>query len=155
MDLEKAERNQRSNCQHLLDHQKSKIIPEKKKKNTYFCFTDYAKAFDCVDHNKMWKILQKMEIPDRLTCLLKNLYAGQEATVRTAHGTTDWFQIRKEYIVMPDVQIPEQEEIRPPRQCNSQKGKFIADSSQGSCRIQHSGAGSESPKLKLLHKFIG
>ena len=71
------------------------------RKNTYFCFTDYAKAFDCVDHNKMWKILQKMGIPDHLTCLLKNLYAGQEATVRTAHGTTDWFQIRKEYIVMP------------------------------------------------------
>ena len=64
-------------------------------KNTYFCFIDYAKAFDCVDHNKLWKILQEMGIPDHLTCLLRNLYAGQEATVRTGHGTTDWFQIRK------------------------------------------------------------
>ena len=66
-------------------------------KNIYFFFIDYAKAFDCVDHNKLWKILQEMEIPDHLTCLLKNLYAGQEATanVRTGHGTTDWFQIVK------------------------------------------------------------
>ena len=58
-------------------------------KNIYFCFIDYAKAFDCVDHNKLWEILQEMEIPDHLTCLLRNLYAGQEATVRTGHGTTD------------------------------------------------------------------
>ena len=58
-------------------------------KNIYFCFTEYAKAFDGVDHNKLWKILQEMGIPDRLTCLLRNLYAGQEATVRTGHGTTD------------------------------------------------------------------
>ena len=64
-------------------------------KNIYFCFIDYAKAFDCVDHNKLWKILQEMGIPDHLTCLLRNLYAGQEATARTGHGTTDWFQIRK------------------------------------------------------------
>uniref|UniRef100_A0A8B9X2J6 Reverse transcriptase domain-containing protein n=1 Tax=Bos mutus grunniens TaxID=30521 RepID=A0A8B9X2J6_BOSMU len=64
-------------------------------KNIYFCFIDYAKAFDCVDHNKLWKILKEMGIPDHLTCLLRNLYAGQEATVRTGHGTTDWFQIRK------------------------------------------------------------
>ena len=63
-------------------------------KNIYFCFIDYAKAFDCVDHNKLWKILQEMGIPDHLTCLLRNLYARQEATVRTGHGT-DWFQIRK------------------------------------------------------------
>ena len=61
----------------------------------YFCFIDYAKAFDCVDHNKLWKILIGMGIPDHLTCLLRNLYAGQEATVRTGHGTTDWFQIGK------------------------------------------------------------
>ena len=61
-------------------------------KNIYFCFIDYAKGFDCVDHNKLWKILQEMGIPDHLTCLLKNLYAGQEAIVRTGHGTTDWFQ---------------------------------------------------------------
>ena len=64
-------------------------------KNIYFCFIDYAKAFDCVDHNKRWKILKEMGIPDQLTCLLRNLYAGQEATVRTGHGTTDWFQIGK------------------------------------------------------------
>ena len=64
-------------------------------KNIYFCFIDYAKAFDCVDHNKLWKILKEMGIPDYLTCLLRNLYAGQEATVRTGHGTTDWFQIGK------------------------------------------------------------
>ena len=61
-------------------------------KNTHFCFLDYAKAFDCVDHNKLWKILKEMGIPDHMTCLLRNLYAGQEATVRTGHGTTDWFQ---------------------------------------------------------------
>ena len=64
-------------------------------KNIYFCFIDYAKAFDCVDHNKLWKILQQMGIPDHPTYLLRNLYAGQEATVRTGHGTTDWFQIGK------------------------------------------------------------
>ena len=64
-------------------------------KNIYFCFIDYAKAFDYVDHNKLWKILIEMGIPDHLTCFLKNLYAGQEATVRTGHGTTDWFQIGK------------------------------------------------------------
>ena len=64
-------------------------------KNIYFCFIGYAKAFDCVDHNKLWKILKEMEIPDHLTCLLRNLYAGQEAIVRTGHGTTDWFQIGK------------------------------------------------------------
>ena len=64
-------------------------------KNIYFCFIDYAKAFDCMDHNKLWKIIQEMGIPDHLTCLLRNLHAGQEATVRTGHGTTDWFQIVK------------------------------------------------------------
>ena len=67
-------------------------------KNIYFCFIDYAKAFDCVDHNKLWKILKDVGIPDHLTCLLRNLYAGQEATVRTGHGTTDWFQTGKEYV---------------------------------------------------------
>ena len=74
-------------------------------KNIYFCFIDYAKAFDCMDHNKLWKILKDMGIPDHLTCLLRNLYAGQEATVRTGHETTDWFQIRKgvyqSYILSP------------------------------------------------------
>ena len=64
-------------------------------KNFYFCFIDYAKAFDCVDHNKLQKILKEIGIPDHLTCLLRHLYAGQEAIVRTGHGTTDWFQIRK------------------------------------------------------------
>ena len=64
-------------------------------KNIYFCFIDYAKAFDCVDHNKLWKILKEMGIPDHLISLLRNLYAGQEATVRTAHGKTAWFQIGK------------------------------------------------------------
>ena len=64
-------------------------------KNIYFCFIDYAKAFDCVDHNKLWKILKKMGIPDHLNCLLRNLYTGQEATVRTGHETTDWLQIGK------------------------------------------------------------
>ena len=63
--------------------------------NIYFCFVDYAKAFDCVDHNKLWKIFQEMGIPDHLTRFLRNLYAGQEATVRTGQGTTDWFQIGK------------------------------------------------------------
>ena len=84
------QRNQRSNCQHLLDHQKKQEFQE----NIYFSFIDYAKAFDCVDHNKLWKIPIEMGIPDHLTCLLRNLYAGQEATVRTGHGT-DWFQIGK------------------------------------------------------------
>ena len=68
---------------------------ESSRKSIYFCFIDYAKAFDCMDHNKLWKILKEMGILDHLTCLLRNLYAGQEATVRTGHGTTDWFQIGK------------------------------------------------------------
>ena len=68
-----------------------KRVPER----IYFCFIDYFKAFDCVDHNKLWKILKEMRIPDHLTCLLRNLYAGQEVTVSTGHGNTHWFQIRK------------------------------------------------------------
>ena len=68
---------------------------ESSRKISYFCFIDYAKAFDCVDHNKLWEILKEMGIPDHLTCLLRNLYVGQEATVRTGHGTTHWFQIGK------------------------------------------------------------
>ena len=68
---------------------------EFQKKNIYFCFTDYTKAFDFVNHNEIWKILNEMEIPDHLMCLLRNLYAGQEATVRTGHGTADWFKIGK------------------------------------------------------------
>ena len=74
-------------------------------KNIYFCVIDYAKTFDCVDHNKLWKILKEMGMPDHLTCLLRNLYAGQEATVRTGHKTMDWFQIwkgvRQGYILSP------------------------------------------------------
>ena len=68
---------------------------ENSRKTSIWCFIDYAKAFDCVDHNKLWKILREMGIPDHLTCLLRNLYEGQEATVRTGHGTTDWFPIGK------------------------------------------------------------
>ena len=74
-------------------------------KNICFCFIDYTKAFDCVDHNKLWKILPEMGIPDCLTCLLRHLYTGQEATVKTGHGTTDWFQVGKgvhqDYILSP------------------------------------------------------
>ena len=73
-----------------MDHWKSKSS-----RKIYFCFIDYAKAFGCVDHNKLWKILKEMGIPDHLTCLLRNLYDGQKATVRTGYGTTDWFQIGK------------------------------------------------------------
>ena len=71
---------------------------ESSRKNIYFCFPDYAKAFHCLDPNKLWKILKQVGIPDHFTCLLRNLYAGQEATVSTGHGTTDWFQIGKEYV---------------------------------------------------------
>ena len=88
----KAEIHQIANIHWIIE--KARELQRK----IYFCFMDYAKACDCVDHNKLWKILQKMEIPDCLTCLLINLYAGQETTIRTGHGTTDWFQIGKEYI---------------------------------------------------------
>ena len=86
LDLEKAEEPEII-CQNPLDHRKGKRIPEK----IYFCFIDYAKAFNCVDHNKLWKILQEMGIPDHLTCFLRNMYAGEEATVRTRHRTMVWF----------------------------------------------------------------
>ena len=89
--ISKTETTSVGSSKHLLDHSKNKRVSEK----TYFCFTDYAKAFDSVDHSKLSKILQELGIPDQLTCLLRNLYAGQEATVRTGHGTTDWFQIGK------------------------------------------------------------
>ena len=84
-------------CQRMLKLLHKWIIEKAREfqKNIYFCFIDYAKAFDCVDHNKLWKTLKEMRIPDHLTWLLRNLYAGQEATVRTGHGTTDWFQIGK------------------------------------------------------------
>ena len=84
------QRNQRLNCQHSLDHRKREF-----QKNIQFCFIEQTKAFDCVDHNKLWKILKQMRILDHLSCPLRNLYAGQEATVRTRHGTTDWFQMGK------------------------------------------------------------
>ena len=91
LDLEKARgsRDQISNICWIIE--KAREF----QKNICFCFIDYAKAFDCVDHNKLWKILKEMGIPDHLICLLRNLYAGQEAIVRTGHGKTDWFQIRK------------------------------------------------------------
>ena len=90
LDLEKAEEPEIKFPTSIGSSKKQEF-----QKNIYFCFIDYAKAFDFVDHNKLWKILQEMGIPDHLTGLLRNLYAGQEATVRTSHGTTDWFQIRK------------------------------------------------------------
>ena len=82
-------RNQIANIHWII--KKAKEFQE----NIYFCFIDYAKAFDCVNHKKLWKILKEMRLPDHLTCFLRNLYAGQEATVRTGYGTTDWFHIRK------------------------------------------------------------
>ena len=92
LDLENAEEPETKSAANI------RWIMEKSRefqKNIYFCFIDYAKAFDCVDHNKLWKILQEIAIPDHLTCLLRNLYAVHEATVRSGHGTTDWFQIGK------------------------------------------------------------
>ena len=83
----RGNRDQIANIRWIIE--KAREFP----KNIYFCFIDYVKALDCVDHNKLWKILKEMGIPDHLICLLRNLYAGQEATVRTGHGTTDWFQI--------------------------------------------------------------
>ena len=101
LDLEKAEEPEIKLPTSIGSSKKQES--SRKKKN--FCFTDYAKAFDCVDHNKLWKILKEMQIPDHLTCLLRNLYAGQEAIIRTGHGTTDWFQIgkvvRQGYILSP------------------------------------------------------
>ena len=91
LDLEKAEEPEIK----LPTFTGSSKKQESSRKNIYFCFMDYAIAFDCVDHNKLWKILKEMGIPDHLTHLLRNLYAGQEATIRTGHGTTAWFQIRK------------------------------------------------------------
>ena len=88
LDLEKAEEPEIK-----LPTSVGPLKKQEFQKNIYFCLIDYAKAFDCVDHNKLWKILKDMGIPDHLTCLLRNLHAGQEATVRTGHGTTDWFQI--------------------------------------------------------------
>ena len=87
--LEKAEEPEIKLPTSMGSWNKQESSRKKKKKNIYFCFTDYAKAFDCVDHNKLWKILKEMGLPDHFTCLLKNLYAGEEVTVRTGHGTTD------------------------------------------------------------------
>ena len=89
----KGRGTQKSNCQHTLDHRKCKRIPKKiKQSNIYFCVIDYAKAFECVDHNKLWKILKEMGEPDHVTCLLRNLYAGKKERVRTRHGKMDWFK---------------------------------------------------------------
>ena len=90
LDLEKAEEPEIK-----LPTSAGSSKKQESSRKTYFCFIDYVEAFDCVDHNKLWKILQEMGKPGHLTCLLRNLYAGQEATVRTGHGTTDWFQIGK------------------------------------------------------------
>ena len=97
LDLEKAEEPKIIASIHWVDR-KSIEKTRESQKNIYFCFTDYGKIFDCVDHNKLWKILKEKGIQDHLTCLLQNLYASQEATVGTRHGTMDWFQIGKEYI---------------------------------------------------------
>ena len=92
LDLEKAEEPEIKLPTSIGSSKKQEF-----QKNIYFCFIDYTKAFDCVDHNKLWKILQEMGIPDHLTCLLRNLHAGQEATVRKGHGTTHWFKLGKAY----------------------------------------------------------
>ena len=84
--FQRGREKERSNCHNSLDHEEIKGVPEK---NIYFCFIDYVKAFDCMDHKKLWKILKMMGIPDHRNFFLKNLYGGQEATVRTGHGTTD------------------------------------------------------------------
>ena len=91
LDLEKAEEPEIK----LPTSVRSQKKQQSSRKNIYFCFIDYAKSFDCVDHHKLWKILKEMEIPDYLACFLRSLYAGQEAADRTGHGTTDCFQIRK------------------------------------------------------------
>ena len=100
LDLEKAEEPEIK-----LPASVGSLKKQEFQKNIYFCFVDYAKAFDCVDRNKLWKILQEMGIPDHLIWLLRNLYAGQETTIRTGHGTRDWFQIgkgvRQGYILSP------------------------------------------------------
>ena len=100
LDFEKAEE-----LEIKLPASVGSLTKQEFQKNIYFCFIDCTKAFDSVDHNKLWKILKQMEIPDHLTCLLRNLYAGQEATIRTEHETTDWFQIDEEvhqgYVLPP------------------------------------------------------
>ena len=93
--LEKAEEPEIKLPTFSGSSKKQESLKNKTKQNIYFCFIDYAKVFDCVDHNKLWKTLKEMGIPDHLTCLLRNLYACQQATVRTGRGKTDWFQIGK------------------------------------------------------------
>ena len=90
LEKDRGNRDQIANIRWIMEKAR-----EFQKKKIYFCFIDYAKAFDCVDHNKLWKILKEMGIPDHVSCLLRNLYAGQEATVRTEHGTTNWFPTGK------------------------------------------------------------
>ena len=90
LEKDRGNRDQIANIRWIMEKAR-----EFQKKKIYFCFIDYAKAFDCVDHNKLWEILKEMGIPDHVSCLLRNLYAGQEATVRTEHGTTNWFPTGK------------------------------------------------------------
>ena len=98
--IQKNQRRQRTSCQHLLDHRKSKRIPGKTKtKKNYFFFIYYDKAFDCVDYNKLWKILKDIGILNHLTHILRNLYGGKEATVRRGHRTMNWFQIEQGWIL--------------------------------------------------------
>ena len=108
LELEKAEEpDQIANIFWIIEK------PREFQKNIYFCFLDYAKAFDCVDHNNLWEILKEMGKPDHLTCLLRNLYAGQEATVRTGHGTTDWFQ-KLETGLPGEISITSDTQMTPP-----------------------------------------
>ena len=115
--------------------------PKKQEKNIYFCFIDYVKAFDYVDHNKLWKILKEMRIPDHLTCLLRNLYAGQEATVRTRDVTTDWFQIGKgvcqSCILSPCLFLYDEYIIRNARLDEAQAGIKISRRNINSLRYTH------------------
>ena len=128
-------------------------------KNIYFCFIDYAKAFDCVDHNKLWKILKELRIPDHLTCLLRSLYAGQEATVRTGHGTTDWFQIgkgvRQGYILSPCLfNLYAEYIMRNAGLEEAQAGIKIAERNINNLRhADDTTLMAESEELKSLHYF--
>ena len=126
-------------------------------KNIYICFIDYAKAFDCVDHNKLWKILKEMGIPDKFTCLLRDLYAGQEATVRIGHGATDWFQIRKEihqgYILSPCLfNLYAEYIIRNAGLDEAQAGIKIAGRNINNLRYADTTLMAESEELKKLLK---
>ena len=122
-------------------------------KNIYFCFIDYTKAFDCVDHNKLWKILQEMGIPDHLTYLLRNLYAGQEATVRTGHGKRDWFQIGKRVRqgCMEKAMAPHSSTLAWKIPWTEEPGRL---QSMGSQRVGHDWATSLQRMFRLQHNCI-